>query len=87
MNLTVAVSVFAIAVSVVFSLITLWRSGKKEDAENTQRQTTVIVKLENISAGIGEIKGDMKSLKEDLRDHEARLIKLEEHQKAGRNIL
>lgn len=49
----------------------------KNNKENTTELTTVIVKLENIGAGITDIKSEIASMKDDQKEDHDRLIKLE----------
>ena len=49
----------------------------KANKENTTELTTVIVKLENISSGIADIKSEIAALKDDQKDDHDRLIKVE----------
>lgn len=85
--LSFIVSIIAVIISLCFSMITLWRSLKKDTRGEAEERTTIIVKLENIGLGINEIKSDIKAVREEIKDHETRLIKLEEQYKSiGRNI-
>lgn len=45
--------------------------------ENTTELTTVIVKLENIGAGITDIKAEIAGMKSDQKEDHDRLIKVE----------
>lgn len=49
----------------------------KANKENTTELTTVIVKLENISGGITDIKSEIAALKDNQKDDHDRLIKVE----------
>lgn len=49
----------------------------KNNKENTTELTTVIVKLENIGAGITDIKAEIAGLKTDQKEDHDRLIKVE----------
>lgn len=68
--LTVFVAFCALLVS-IYSLIS------KNSKENTTELTTVIVKLENIGAGISEIKSEIASMKNDQKEDHDRLIQVE----------
>ena len=89
--MTVEVAFLISLVSVCFSIfsgiITLKRTEKKETAEDTAKQTTVIVKLENISHGISEIKQEMKSVKVDVQNLRERLIVVEQSVKSAHHRL
>lgn len=49
----------------------------RNNKENTTELTTVIVKLENIGAGITDIKAELAGLKTDQKEDHDRLIKVE----------
>ena len=62
------------AISLLFALYTFVSRNSKE---NTTELTTVIVKLENIGAGITDIKSEIAGLKTDQKEDHDRLIKVE----------
>lgn len=62
---------FASLLLAVYSLIS------KNSKENTSELTTVIVKLENIGAGISDIKAEIANMKTDQKEDHDRLIKVE----------
>ena len=67
---------WALLASVITLSIALYgaaRNFKRDASDQTQQMTTVIVKLENIQQGIGDIKSDMSSLKEDVKAIEHRV--------------
>ncbi len=66
-----------IIVSIVSLLLALYTSITKNSKENTSELTTVIVKLENIGAGISDIKSEIASMKNDQKEDHDRLIKLD----------
>ena len=66
-----------IFVSVVSLLLALYTFLSKANKENTTELTTVIVKLENISSGITDIKSEIAALKDNQKDDHDRLIKVE----------
>lgn len=49
---------------------------------NRNTKTTVIVKLENISNGITEIKSEITNVKKDQKEDHERLVKVEESAKS-----
>lgn len=67
----------AIIISLVSLIYTMYKNNSNKNTENTAEMTTVIVKLENIGNGIGDIKSEIASLKNDQRDDHDRLIKAE----------
>lgn len=71
------ISLIALLASCIFSFAN-WKRAEKRDVKSDSTQlTTVIVKLENISAGIAEIKGDMNSVKTDVKELRERNAKVE----------
>lgn len=54
------------------------RNQRAETKSETTSMTTVIVKLENISASIGELKTSTKSFQEEIKDLRERQIRTEE---------
>lgn len=66
-----------IFVSACSLLLALYTFVSKTNKESTTELTTVIVKLENISAGISDIKAEISALKDDQKNDHDKLIKLE----------
>lgn len=62
------------AFALLFSIYQFIKATEKED---TTQITTVLIKLENISDGIAEIKADMKNVKNDIRQLYERMAKVE----------
>ncbi len=80
-------TVLAMVVSFCFSLIKVWSSSKKEAQQTAEETTTIIVKLETISSGIKDIKWELSNVKTEIKNHEARLIKLEEQRKNCQHMM
>lgn len=70
----VILTIFIAFCSLLVSIYTLISRNNKE---NTTELTTVIVKLENISSGIADIKAEMNSMKTDQKEDHDRLIQVE----------
>ena len=91
MFMTIEVALLISGVSLAFGIyqgITNMRRNNKMDDQNEAAQlTTVIVKLENISIGITEIKSEMFNLKNDIKESRERLIKVEESVKQAHKRL
>ena len=66
-----------ILISGVSLLLALYTFLAKNSKENTTELTTVIVKLENIGAGITDIKSEIANMKNDQKEDHDRLIKVE----------
>lgn len=68
---------FPIIISVLSLLLATYTFFYRNNRENTTELTTVIVKLENIGAGITDIKAEIAGLKTDQKEDHDRLIKVE----------
>lgn len=66
-----------IIISFCSLLLAIYTFLSKANKESTTELTTVIVKLENISAGISDIKAEIAALKDDQKTDHDKLIKLE----------
>lgn len=64
-------------ISFLSLLLAAYTFTSRTNKENTTELTTVIVKLENIGAGITDIKAEIASMKNDQKEDHDRLIKLE----------
>ena len=65
----------------VFRIVNMKRNNKADVKADTTDMTTVIIKLENISTGIAEIKSDMSCMKKDFDGIKERLVRVEESSK------
>ena len=64
-------------ISIASLLFAIYSLLSKNNKENTSELTTVIVKLENISTGISDIKAEIANMKSDQKEDHDRLIKAE----------
>lgn len=72
---------YAILASVISLLIAIFgfmRTMKKDSSDDASQMTTVLVKLENIQQGINDLKTDVSSIKNDIKDLDHRLTIEEE---------
>ena len=80
--LTIEVALLISGVSVAFGIyagvVNLKRNKKIDDKKDATEMTTVIVKLENISNGITEIKSEINNVKNDIKEDRERIIRVEE---------
>lgn len=83
--MTIEVALLISGVSLAFGIYqgitNMRRNSKKDDQHDAAQLTTVIVKLENIGMGIAEIKNDMRNVKDDMKDMNVRLVKMEQQVK------
>ena len=70
------ISLITPIVAVLISAYALIKNSTKED--NTV-MTTVVVKLENIEKGVADIQRDQRDMRDEIKDHSERIIKLEEY--------
>lgn len=64
-------------VSITALLFSVYQFIKATEKEDTTQLTTLLIKLENISDGVNEIKKDMRSLREDVQTLRERIAKAE----------
>lgn len=85
--MTIEIALVISGLSFYFALYSgitnLKRNQKADDRNDATQMTTVIVKLENISAGITEIKSEMASMKNEVKDLTSRLVVVEESTKSA----
>lgn len=89
--MSIEVTILISAVSVAFALYSgisnMKRNNKQDTANDAAQLTTVIVKLENISSGVSEIKSELKNVKNDIQDLRDRLIIVEQSTKSAHHRL
>ena len=80
--MTIEVALLISGVSVAFGIFAgisnIRRNQKIDDKKDATEMTTVIVKLENISNGITEIKSEINNVKNDIKEDRERIIRVEE---------
>lgn len=89
--ITIEVALLVSGIAVAFALykgmVDIKRSEKTDVKQDTTEMTTVIVKLENISTGVTEIKNEITNVKNDARESRERIIKVEESVKQAHKRL
>lgn len=80
---SIIISALALAFAVYQGIIGIRRNRSKDDKKDAVEMTTVIVKLENISNGISDIKIDMKNMGNEVRELRDRVIKAEDSAKSA----
>jgi len=76
--LVIIISLFSLIFAIYSGGAALKRNYKKDVSRETSELAMVIVKLEDISAGISEIKSDLGTVKSDVKELTERLIIAEE---------
>lgn len=89
--MTIEVALLISGISLAFGLYqgvtNLKRNSHIDVKKDVSEMTTVIVKLENIGSGITEIKNELGNLKQDMKDVNERLVKVEESSKSAHKRL
>lgn len=80
--MTIEVALVISAISLAFGIYqgvsNMKRNARYDIKTDASQLTTVIVKLENIGNDITEMKGDLRDVKVDIKDHSERLVKAEQ---------
>lgn len=77
------ISGISVAFAVYQGVNNMRRNNKTDDRNDATQLTTVIVKLESIGNGVSEIKRELSTVKEDIKNDHERIIKVEESVKAS----
>ena len=86
-DLSMLISVISVVIAAIVAITTIRRNNASDDRQAASNLTTLIVKLENISEGVNEIKSDMRNMKSDIQDLRDRLIKVEQSDKSAHHRL
>lgn len=79
---SVAFSIFFGFVSIFFSVKNNKKSDQKDIADRIARDTRTEMKLDEINNNVRDVKETVKSIQNDVKDHEGRIVKLEASYKA-----
>ena len=77
-EITLLISIISISFAIYFGLKNSKRNYTLDTKSDTAQLTTVIVKLENISTGVTEIKSELFNVKNDIKEDRERIIRIEE---------
>lgn len=77
----IVISALSLAFGIYQGVSNLKRNSRNDAKSDASQLTTVIVKLENIGNDITEMKGDMRDVKDDIKDHSTRLVRVEQQLK------
>lgn len=76
------ISILISGVSLLVAIIVAYFNIKSKESHNYREEvsqvTSIVVRLENISEGINEIKSEVKNMKTDVQNLRDRLIKVEQ---------
>lgn len=86
MTIDISVSIVISAISLAFAIYTGLKNSKRTDekeiSERIARETRTDMKLDEIGNDVKEIKETVKTIQEDVKDHEGRIVRLEASFKA-----
>lgn len=86
-EIALLLSFISVSFSVYSGISSLKRNKMKDDKKDASEMTTIIVKLEGIGKDTGEIRDDVKSMKEDMKNHSEQIIRLDESLKSAWKII
>lgn len=76
-EVALVISALSLAFGIYQGVSNMKRNQKSDNVKEATQMTTVIVKLENIGAGISDIKSDMRNVKDEVRELRDRIIAVE----------
>ena len=77
-EVALVISALSLAFGIYQGVSNMKRNQRADNVQEATQMTTVIVKLENIGAGISDIKSDMRNVKDEVRELRDRIIKVED---------
>ncbi|MCD7724294.1 MAG: hypothetical protein LUI12_01855 [Clostridiales bacterium] len=77
-TLAVIISIISVAFSVYFGLKNSRRTDSKDFEENVKNNTRINMKLDEISRNVTDMRVEITSMREDMKSHNDRIIKVEE---------
>ena len=80
-------SLIGTSLSIILGIKNNKRTDTKDIEERVKENTKINFKLDNIGQNTQEIKGEISSMREDIKAHNDKLIKLEESCKAAHHRL
>lgn len=87
LNVSNIISIASLTVAIIVMVTNIKRNNSRDNRQEASNLTTLIVKLENISEGVNEIKSDMRNIKSDMQDLRDRLIIVEQSTKSAHHRL
>lgn len=86
-EIAVLISVVSVVFSVYFGLKNNKRTDTKDIEERVKEDTRINMKLDNIGFTTQDIKAELSSVREEIKSHGDRLIKVEESVKSAHHRL
>ena len=80
-NYSLVLSLLSLLLSFAVGVTGIRRGHRSDDRADSAQLTTVIVKLESIGKDVSEMKTDLRGVRDDVKNHGERIIKLEQQVK------
>ena len=80
-EIAIVLSVASFVITLIKATSDIKRGNKQDTKEETSQIATVLAKLENISDGVADIKKEINTIKNDVREDHDRIIRVEESAK------
>lgn len=85
--IAVCVSLASVIIALVFNLKSSKKTDTREIEERVKENTRINMKLDNISSDIKDVKADINSMRDEMKTHNDRIIKVEESAKQAHHRL
>ena len=82
-DISLIISLISVAFAIFFGLKNSKRTDVKDIEERVKENTKINVKLDNIGQTTQDIKTEISSMRDDIKSHNDRIIKLEESCKSA----
>lgn len=82
-DISLIISLISVAFAVFFGLKNNKRTDVKDIEERVKENTKINIKLDNIGQTTQDIKSEISSMRDDIKSHNDRIIKLEESCKSA----
>lgn len=81
-EIALIISIVSVSFSIFFGMKNNKRTDEKDIAEKIARDTRTDMKLDEISKDVKDVKDTVRTIQNDVKDHEGRIVKLEASLKA-----
>lgn len=82
-DISLIISLISVAFAIFFGLKNSKRTDVKDIEERVKENTKINIKLDNIGQTTQDIKTEISSMRDDIKSHNDRIIKLEESCKSA----
>lgn len=82
-DISLIISLISVAFAIFFGLKNSKRTDVKDIEERVKENTKINIKLDNIGQTTQDIKSEISSMRDDIKSHNDRIIKLEESCKSA----